>query len=246
METVFDLQGKRALVTGSTQGIGYAAARLLSARGASVVVHGGTSMEKCLKAAAGMHGEVRCALADLSRDGGAEELYRQAGDVDILVLNASIQVRKPWQEITPEEFDRQMTTNFKSALRLMQLFAPAMREKGWGRIVTVGSVQQTKPHKDMAVYAASKCALMSLVENVAKQLAPFGVTVNNVNPGVFATPRNAEALADPVYHDKVMAGIPMGRAGEPEECAFPILLLASEEGSYITGANLDVDGGMRL
>ena len=121
-----------------------------------------------------------------------------------------------------------------------------MKEKGWGRIVTVGSVQQNVPHKDMPMYAASKCAIMSLVENLAKQFAPFGITVNNMAPGVIDTPRNAGALSNPEYNKKVMAGIPMGYAGKPEDCAPAVLLLCSDEGRYITGANRDVDGGMKL
>ena len=123
---------------------------------------------------------------------------------------------------------------------------PAMKEKGYGRIITVGSVQQSRPHPDMAIYAATKCAVMSLVHNVAKQVAPFGVTVNNLSPGVIATPRNEAALADVEYSKKVLAGIPVGRAGEASECAGAALLLASPAASYITGVDLVVDGGMSL
>ena len=128
----------------------------------------------------------------------------------------------------------------------MQDYYPAMKEKGWGRVITVGSVQQTKPHPDMAVYAATKCAVMSLVRNVAKQVAPYGVTVNNLSPGVIATPRNDAALSDPVYAEKVLAGIPMHFAGEPSDMAGAALLLASDAGRYITGIDLVVDGGMGL
>ena len=128
----------------------------------------------------------------------------------------------------------------------MQAYYPAMKEKGFGRIITVGSVQQSRPHPDMAVYAATKCAVMSLVHNVAKQTAPFGVTVNNLSPGVIATPRNEAALADVEYSKKVLAGIPAGRAGEASECAGAALLLASPAASYITGVDLVVDGGMSL
>ena len=128
----------------------------------------------------------------------------------------------------------------------MQRYAPDMKKNGFGRIITVGSVQQVRPHPDMAVYAASKCAVLSLVKNTAKQLAPFGITVNNIAPGVIATPRNADALADPDYAARVMAGIPMGRAGEASELAGAALLLASAAGSYITGVDITVDGGMSL
>ena len=121
-----------------------------------------------------------------------------------------------------------------------------MAQNKWGRIVTVGSVQQHRPHKDMAIYAASKCAQMSIVKNLAKQVAPYGVTVNNLPPGVIATPRNADALADEEYAKKVLAGIPMGYAGAAEDMVAAPLLLCSDEGRYITGIDLVVDGGMSL
>jgi len=168
------------------------------------------------------------------------------GNIDILVLNASVQIRKRWDTITEDEFDTQMTVNFKSSVKLIQKYAPAMLENRWGRIVTIGSVQQKKPHKDMLIYAASKAAQMNMVQNLAKQFAPYGVTVNNIAPGVIATPRNDSALSDPEYKKQVMQGIPSERIGTPEDCAAQILLLCSEEGRYMTGEDIYIDGGMKL
>lgn len=243
---MFELKGKRALITGSTQGIGKAIAACLSRQGAAVIIHGGTSAEKCRRAAGEMPYPAETALADLSRQDCAETLYRQTGDVDILVLNASVQYRRRWEEITPEEFDTQICTNLKASLALIQKYVPYMKSRRWGRIVTVGSVQQYRPHRDMAVYAASKCAQMSLAENLGAQLAPFGITVNNLCPGVIATPRNDAALRDEAYAAGVLAGIPAGYAGTAEDCAAAALLLCSEEGRYIIGTDLIVDGGMHL
>ena len=243
---MFDLTGKSALVTGSSQGIGKAIAALLAKQGAKVFVHASRSMEKAQKAASEMTGTTACVVGDLSKPEEVESLYKQTGDVDILVLNASAQIRNPWDCVTAEEMEMQLGVNVKANYRLIQLYQPKMKENKWGRIVTVGSVQQRVPHKDMPLYAASKCAVMSLVENLAKQFAPFGITVNNMSPGVIDTPRNAGALSDPEYNKKVMAGIPMGYAGLPEDCAPAVLLLCSDEGRYITGSNLDVDGGMKL
>ena len=240
-----NLTGKTALVTGSTQGIGYAIAKAFVQAGARVFVHCSSDGEKAEKIRKEL-GAFGAVTADLSSMEETLSLYPKTGDVDILVLNASVQYRTHWDEIGEEELDRQIDVNFKSSLMLMQAYYPAMKEKGWGRLITVGSVQQTKPHPDMAIYAASKCALMSLVKNIAKQVAPFGVTVNNISPGVIATPRNAQALSDPAYAAKVMAGIPMGRAGVADELAGAALLLASDAGSYITGIDLAVDGGMGL
>lgn len=248
---MFDLSGKRALVTGSTQGIGFAVAECLAKQGADVVIHGSKSYEKCAGAAekiyqSGINGKLGIAVSDLSAPDGADKLYSAIGDVDILVLNASVQFRKKWNEITPEEMEIQLQTNFKSSLRLIQLCGAHMEKNGWGRIVTVGSVQQYRPHRDMAVYAASKSAQMNLVTNLAKQLAPLGITINNLSPGVIATPRNEAALADKEYSKLVMAGIPMGYAGDAADCAGAALLLCSDEGRYITGIDLTVDGGMKL
>lgn len=242
---MFDLTGKRALVTGSTQGIGLAIASCLAEHGAEVYINGATSYEKCESVVNNIPNS-KMALQDLSKDDCADKLYNTTGDIDILVLNASIQYRKPWNEITSEEFDRQMKINFKSSMELVQKYAPNMQKNKWGRIITVGSVQQYKPHKDMLVYAASKCAQMSMVENLAKQLAPFGVTVNNLNPGVIITPRNTEALSDAEYAKKIYDGIPLGYAGESEDMVGAALLLCSDEGRYITGTEILVDGGMHL
>lgn len=242
---MFSLKGKTALVTGSAQGIGKEIARCFVEHGAKVYIHGSSSVEKCQKVADEIGG-VAVAVANLLRDGCVEELYAQTGNIDILVLNASIQYRKPWHEITPAEFDEQMKINVKSNFELIQKYAPHMQKQKWGRILTIGSVQQYKPHKDMAIYAATKAAQMSLVTNLAKQLAVDGITVNNIAPGVIATPRNEEALSDAEYKEKVLSGIPLGTEGESADCAGAALLLCSNAGKYITGIDLIVDGGMHL
>ncbi len=243
---MFDLTGKRALVTGSTQGIGYAIASCLAEHGAEVYIHGFSSHEKCRMAAESIKGLTHPVLQDLSDHDCARKLRKLTGDIDVLVLNASVQYSNPWQQITEAEFDRQVDTNLRASFLLIQQYAPAMLSQKWGRILTVGSVQQAKPHRDMAIYAATKCAQMSLVTNLAKQFAPSGVTVNNLSPGVIATPRSAAALADDAYRPLVLGRIPLGYAGEPSDCAAAALLLCSEESRYITGADLPVDGGMRL
>lgn len=243
---MFDLTGKKALITGSTQGIGKAIAKCFADYGAQVFVHGATSAEKCKKATEEIGGDTKIAIADLSLDNCAKLLYEQTGDVDILVLNASVQYRKAWDQITAEEFDKQVRVNLKSSLELIQTYAPYMKKQAYGRIVTVGSVQQYKPHKDMAVYAATKSAQFSLVINLAKQLAPDGITINNISPGVIATPRNEDALSDSEYRKLILAGIPMQYAGTAEDCTGAVLLLCSNAGRYITGTDIIVDGGMHL
>lgn len=242
---MFDLKGKTALVTGSTQGIGNAIAKCLSQRGAKVFIHCSSDLEKCKISSAQIQNSTPV-TADLGEVDCADKLYAKTGDVDILVLNASVQIRKPWNEITSEEFTKQVNINFKSTLELIQIYTPYMQNQKWGRIVTIGSVQQYKPHKDMAIYAAAKSAVMSLVTNLAKQLAPFAITVNNMAPGVIATPRNNNALADKEYEKLVLSGIPSGYAGTAQDCTGGVLLLCSNEGRYITGTDLIIDGGMHL
>lgn len=242
---MFDVSKKRVLVTGSTQGIGRAIAAAFAGAGASVWVHG-SRQEKTCRAAGEIGQGARPAWADLAQRGAARALFEQTGPVDVLVLNASVQFRKAWQEITPQEFETQVQVNLGSSLALMQLYEPEMAKNHWGRIITIGSVQQTVPHKDMAVYAASKCGLLSLVRNLAKQTAADGVTINNIAPGAMLTPRNRDVVADPAYLQKVLAGIPLGRMGTERDCSGLCLLLASEEGGYITGADIYVDGGMSL
>lgn len=242
---MFDLSGKTALVTGSTQGIGFATASALAQHGAKVFVNGASSMEKCASASAKIPNSVPV-LADLSDIRGVDALYEKTGDVDILVLNASVQIKNNWLNVSADEFDLQMTVNVKSSLMLMQKYIPHMKQQGFGRIVTIGSVNQYKQHPELAVYAATKSAQMNLVENLARQYACSGITVNNVSPGVIATPRNEQALSDDSYRRQVLAKIPCGYAGEAEDIAPAVLLLCSEEGRYITGIDLIADGGMHL
>lgn len=242
---MFSLKGKKALITGSTQGIGLAVAKAFAEQGAEVIIHGATSEEKCKKALEAVGGTdyVVCNLADTD---AAEKIYSKTGDVDILVLNASVQYRTIWQDVPYDEFEQQMKVNVFSSLALIQKYQGAMVKNGWGRIITVGSVQQHRPNPAMPIYSASKSAQMSLVECISKDLAPTGVTVNNISPGVIATPRNDAVLSDPVFYEKVMQKIPMAMPGQAYDCVGAFLLLASEEGKYITGSDIKIDGGMSL
>lgn len=242
---MFELKGKTALVTGSSQGIGMEIAKALKDAGANVFVHGRGMSEK-LRCAADYVGTDKIAVGDISQNDIAEKLYEQTGGVDILILNASIQIKKNWYEYTIDEFDEHINCNLKSTYLLLQKYAPYMKEKGWGRIITVGSVNQYNNHPMLSIYGVSKAAQKKLVENIASDLAPFGITINNIAPGAIYTPRNDGALADLNFKEKVENSIPCGYIGKPEDIAPAVLMLCSEEGRYITGADLTIDGGMSL
>lgn len=241
---MFDLSGKKALVTGSSQGIGFAIAKALAKHGAEVFVHG-SNEEKCHRAAEKIPNSKVVAVNLVSAD-CADRLYALTGDVDILVLNASVQIRGDWTDIAPEDFDKQMRINVFSAISLISKYVPYMKKQKNGRILTIGSVNQRKQNPALSAYAASKSALFNVVENMARELAADGITVNNIAPGVILTPRNDEALADEEYRKKVFATIPAGYGGTPDDIAPAALLLCSDEGRYITGADLLIDGGMHL
>lgn len=252
-QKLFDLKGRRALVTGSSRGIGAAIAVALAEAGADVVVHyAGNASDAEATAARITSLGVRAATvqADLAGDGAArrihDEAVQQLGGIDILVLNASVQLRRHWLAFTREEVDLHIAVNYRSSFELLQLFAPAMIERKWGRILTIGSVQETRPHPEMLVYSSLKHAQTGLALGLAKPLASHGVTINNLAPGVILTDRNVDALNDPAYAEKVRAAIPAGRFGETTDCVGAALLLCSEAGAYITGQNLFVDGGLGL
>lgn len=236
---------RKALVTGSTQGIGKEIAARLVGAGYDVYVHCSSDLAKAerIRNEIGAYGAV---TADLSKVDEIKGLYGKTGAVDCLILNASVQYKEHWTEITEEAMDKQLTVNVKSTIMLIQAYYPAMKEKGFGRIITVGSVNQYRQHPELSMYAATKCAVMSMVKNIAKQSAPFGVTANNIAPGAIATPRNASVYNDAEKRQQVEASIPAGRFGTPADCAGAVLLLCSDEGSYITGADIVIDGGMRL
>lgn len=245
----YGVKGHLALVTGSSRGIGSAIALELARGGADVIVHCSHPSEQAEDIAARIRAMGRSSTviaADLTQEEGIRSLAAACRDVDILVLNASLQIKKDWQDITQEDYIRQTNCNYYASLVLMQAVVPAMEAKGWGRIVTIGSVQELKPHPQMLVYSSSKCAQTGLMRSLAGQLAPKGITVNNVAPGVIYTDRNKEALSDEAYARKVSASIPAGFYGEKEDLAGIVRLLCSDFGRYITGQNIFVDGGKSL
>ena len=249
----FNLAGRTALITGSTQGIGFAMAEVLAMAGANIVLNGTSSPESAQPSVDTLKQsgrEVWYCQSDLSKPGSAHVLFKEAvlyaGHIDILISNASVQNFNSFLDVTEEEMDYQFATNFKSSFILIQCATAAMLKKGWGRIVTIGSVQEENHNPDFSVYGALKAAQTHFIKGLARAYSKNGITFNNIAPGFIDTKRNTDFLADPENVAKMLAKIPADRVGVPEDCGGAALLLCSDASSYITGTNLFIDGGLRL
>ncbi len=253
LKELFNLKGKTALITGGARGIGRAITLALAECGADVVVNfvnGEATAQETATLARAMGVNAILWQFDIGRADVAQEWLEFAKknslNADIFVANASLQYRAAWDKVTAEEIENQVNVNLRSTILLCQALVPYMKEQKWGRILNIGSVQQVRPHKEMCVYAATKSGLLNFVENLASQVAQFGICVNNIAPGAIATDRNKEALANPEYKKLAESKIPVGFIGDASDCAAAAVLMCSDAGRYITGANLLVDGGMGL
>ena len=251
----FNLAGRTALVTGARREIGRAIALGLAAQGARVAVHHAGTEEEARDAGdvvaeirANFGGEAEAFGCDFSGDDAGRELadavIARFAQVDVLVLNASIEILEDYDQVSRAHFDRQIAVNLRTTLELIQHLVPPMAARGWGRVLAIGSVQQDIPHPQMMVYAGTKAAQANWIRNLARQVGPSGVTANNLAPGAILTARNREQL-DPETAAKLIEHIPVRRLGRPEDIVGAALLLCSDAGSYINGANILVDGGLR-
>lgn len=257
----FSLEGRTALVTGGAMSMGRAIAIGLAEAGADVAIQTapaadaalnlGDAAEKTRAAIVALSRRCPVIAADFVEPGAAARAVKEAeaalGHIDILVVCASIQVRQPLAAIGTTDIDRQVAINFSSTIELLQAAVPAMAQRGWGRVLSIGSVNETRPDPELAVYAALKTAQHNLIINLARQYADRGVLLNTIAPGLVATERNRWRRQDLDDWARIQHGInPMHRAAEPEEIVGAALLLCSDAASFITGANLEMTGGGHL
>jgi NAD(P)-dependent dehydrogenase (short-subunit alcohol dehydrogenase family) len=242
---LFDLACKRALITGGNSGIGAAMARALGLAGAQVLLVARREVE--LKAAAQQlrsEGIDAATLsADLANTATLRETAQRAGDVDILVNAAGVNLRQPFAEVTPDAWQTQLALHLGAPFFLTQALAPAMAVRGWGRIINIASLQSYRAFANSAPYGAGKGGVVQLTRAIAQEWGGKGITCNAIGPGFFPTALTAPVFADKTLAERHAGNTCIGRNGELDDLHGVTVFLASDASAYITGQTLMVDGG---
>lgn len=249
---MFNLTGKVALITGASSGIGRASALALSTQGASVVV-AARRFDKLEALVAEIKSRGKQALAvqmDVTKKNDIENAVTQTvktfGKLDILVNNAGVAEFAAFLEMTEAQWDKTIDTNLKGYFLVAQAAAREMTKNKWGRIIMISSIASAGVgvgFPQIAQYCASKAGVIGLVESMADELAPMGILVNAIGPGVIESEMTQEMLKDPKQAEALLSRAPLKRAGKAEEIAAAVVYFASEEAGYTTGATLYIDGG---
>ncbi|KIT15154.1 SDR family oxidoreductase [Jannaschia aquimarina] len=248
--SLFDLTGRRALITGSGQGIGFALARGMAAAGAEIVLNGRDAAK--LDAAAETLRDEGATVRTLPFDVTDHDAARSAVDgleaegvaIDILVNNAGMQHRTPLEEFPADAFERLLQTNIASVFHVGQAVARHMIGRGRGKIVNICSVQTALARPGIAPYTATKGAVANLTKGMATDWARYGLQCNGLAPGYFETPLNQALVDDPDFTDWLSKRTPAGRWGKVEELVGACIFLSSEASSFVNGTTLFVDGGI--
>jgi glucose 1-dehydrogenase len=246
------LEGKKALITGSSQGIGQEIALRFAAEGADVIINYHSHSETAEETVGQVRKMGRNAVAvraDLSSATDVQRLVENSfaglGGLDILVNNAGVEKRGAFWEVTEEDYDLVLNTNLKGAFFTTQAFVKKlMVAKQPGKVVNVSSVHEELPFPHFTSYCASKGGMKMMMRNLSIELAPYGITVNNIAPGAIETPINTKLLHDPEKLNALLDNIPLRRLGKPTDVASVALFLASSDADYITGTTIFVDGGL--
>ncbi|TEA80259.1 SDR family NAD(P)-dependent oxidoreductase [Allopusillimonas ginsengisoli] len=247
---MFDLTGQVALVTGSSRGIGYAAAQALGRQGATVILNG--RQRATLEAAAARLKEERVSAHvlpfDIADPEAAAAAVTQAraelGRIDIFFSNAGVQHREPLLSYQQQDFDRVVFANLTSQWALAREVARGMSEHGYGRIIFTGSITALRGRRDITAYTAAKAAIHGLVRQWAVELAEAGVTVNAVAPGYIKTELTSRLWNDEAFNQWLFDRVPQKRWGDPQDIASAVVFLAAREAQFMTGQVMVVDGGM--
>jgi len=249
MSRLFGLDGRVALVSGGSSGIGKAIGLALGRAGARVVLVARREAELAgavreFEAEGLAARALSCDLADREAlRGFAGRAAEAFGAPDILVNASGINVRKPFEDTGDDDWDRSLAINLTAPFLLTRALAPAMRERGWGRIINITSLQCVRAFPDSAPYGASKGGLMQLTRAIAEYWSRHGVTCNAIAPGFFETPLTAAVMNDPARVQALAASTMMGRNGRLDDLHGAAVFLASEASAYVTGQTLFVDGG---
>ncbi|PKN29789.1 MAG: 3-oxoacyl-ACP reductase [Deltaproteobacteria bacterium HGW-Deltaproteobacteria-21] len=238
------LSGRRALITGAGQGIGRACAEVFSSRGADLVLidKNGETLEEVQAAISRSGGNVTALVIDLVDFDRLRSGLQEIGSVDILVNNAGFDNPGTTAKITSCDVESVLRIHVMVPFLLMQHFLPSMKSSGWGRIVNIGSIWGLTGAKGEVAYSTAKAGILGLTKSVAREAAPYGVTVNAVLPGLTRTPTIEKVLADK-FKEMIIRETPLGRWAEPEEIARVVAFLASDDASFVTSAAIPVSGG---
>ncbi len=244
---MFDLSGKTALVTGASGGIGAAIACDLAGAGATVALSG-TRVDALEAVAAGIEGTTHIVPGNLGEDGGAEAVLSAAetasGGIDILVNNAGITRDQLAMRLKDEDWDAVLSVNLTAGFKATRAALRGMMKRRFGRIVSITSVVGQTGNPGQTNYAAAKAGTVGMSKALAQEVASRGITVNCVAPGFIDTAMT-QGLDD-AQKEKLLAAIPAGRLGTPEDVSAAVVFLASDQAAYITGATLHVNGGMAM
>ncbi|MCA2223693.1 SDR family NAD(P)-dependent oxidoreductase [Nonomuraea aurantiaca] len=245
LRDLFSLDGRRALVTGGSSGIGYAMAEAIGRAGAEVVIvaRREAELDKAVHQLR-QHGVTASRIsADLGDRAAVERVCAGAGRIDILVNDAANNIRKPMAELTDDDYEQTIAVNLTAPYLFGQHFGPSMAERGWGRIINVGSQQTVSAFGNSGVYGAAKAGIAGLTRSQAEAWSSRGVCVNTIIPGFVLTPLTEPAQAIPGRVEELAARHMVARNGVPDDFAGAAVFLAGDASAFVTGQMLFVDGG---